>query len=85
METKQVIIQNKVEETEFLNKAHKLKLTWFDFDKPSETIPSRSHDFEGFPIIIQIGGTYSWQKKCMWWNYYIAPLTVSQFLESVDN
>jgi hypothetical protein len=81
METKQVIIQNKDEEKQFLEEATKRKYFWFSaMAHPKDHTPSKSRLFEKFPyiIIIESDGEMSWDSL-------IERLTLTQFLESVDN
>lgn len=82
METKQVIIQNKDEERQFLKEAEKRNIVWDYGADPVLFAPSNSLNFINFPIIIQIESSQLWNKKTISWNYYFEPLTVKQFLES---
>ena len=55
METKQVIIQNKDEERQFLKEATKRKFVWIDGgEKPLEFIPSETKRFNQFPYVVGI-------------------------------
>ncbi len=75
METKQVIIQNKEEERQFLEEVEKRRYVWFFNRKPTVSFPSEQINFKGFPynLLIENNTIY---------NYYGNVLTVSQFLDS---
>ncbi len=79
METKQVIIQNKDEERQFLKEATKRKFVWINGGEDAISyIPSENVFFDGFPYVIEIEngeiGILILTEPL--------PLTVKQFLES---
>ena len=79
METKQVIIQNKDEERQFLKEATERKLVWINGEEnPLEFVPSEDEYFWRFSYVIKIVGD-----KIGITDYPVKnPLTVQQFLES---
>lgn len=82
METKQVIIQNKDEERQFLEEATKRGWVWIFSDaEPIKFLPSESVLIDEFPFVIEIE---SGEMSIILVDELIEsnPLTVKQFLES---
>ena len=79
METKQVIIQNKDEERQFLEEATERGWKWVNCDeKPTKYVPSDNKYFWRFSYVIKIVGD-----KIGITDYPVKnPLTVQQFIES---
>ncbi len=79
METKQVIIQNKDEERQFLKEATERKLVWINGGEDAMSyIPSENEFFDGFPYVIEIENG---EIGVVILNDPM-PVTVQQFLES---
>ena len=78
METKQVIIRNRAEETKCLKECDKRSYIWRDGVKPSKMRPSDQIDLK-FPYCIFI------TDGIIAWYLYSPQISVTQFLESVDN
>lgn len=82
MERKQVIIQNKDEERQFLKEATNRGWSWvFSDAEPIKYLPSEGFLMKGFPYVIEIE---SGEMSIMLLDELIEPnpLTVQQFLES---
>lgn len=82
METKQVIIQNKDEERQFLKEATERGWRWVFTDaEPIKYLPSEGFLIKGLPYVIEIE---SGEMSIMLLDELIEPnpLTVQQFLES---
>jgi len=82
METKQVIIKNKVEEKQFLKEAHKRGWRWAGCRNARQYKPSNYEGFLFTPYYIEIE-----DGKLTWDHIKKRPkrLTLAKFLESVDN
>ena len=80
MEIKQVIIQNKEEERQFLQQAKKFGWKWINGNDPLENAPSEFSYFTGFPYLIELEDF-----DISWTTEMIPRITLTQFLESVDN
>ena len=78
METKQVIIQNKDEERQFLKEAKKRGWRWRRGDNPTEYVPSENLFFDAFSYVVEI------ENGELYITTYGLPeyKTVAQFLES---
>jgi hypothetical protein len=81
METKQVIIQNKTEEKQFLEEAERRGYKWAGAEDEPPTRYTPSLDKQKFPYLIKARFDYLLYVK----DHLKEFSTLSQFLESVDN